>query len=151
MPILTTSGRVGIATEVSGPALVTHLADCLRDVYAKKVRIEGNRVSFVGGVFRFVTNWNVLVPFGYGDLTIDSATGEVSYCLRYVQFVIYSGLIFLVVAAVLLFVGLPPTSWLILAAPLIYLASIVSNISFGVFRFRKFLRRSIATAPLLNR
>ncbi len=150
MPTLTTAGKVGFPAEMSPSKLLAHLADCLRDVSAKEVRVEGNSVSFVGGVFRFVTNWNVLAPFGFGDLTIDSANREVSFRLSYRQLVVYTGIMFLVVVAVLLFIGLPPASWLILAAPLIYLIAVISNVAVGVLHFRYFLRRSIATAPAPN-
>jgi hypothetical protein len=151
MPTLTTAGQVTIPAGVNTSALLAHLVDCLRDVNAKEVRAEGNSVSFVGGIFRFVTNWNVLVSFGFGDLTVDSAKCEVSFRLNYRQLVICTGIMFLVVVAGLLFVGLPPASWLILAAPFIYLVAVTSNIAVGVLHFRYFLRRSIATAPPLNR
>lgn len=148
MPTLAMAGKVVLPADASAPALVAHLADCLRDVYAKEVRVEGNSISFVGGYFRFVTNWNVLVTFGFGDLTVDSANCEVSYRLSYRQLVIYDGIAFLICAAVLLFVvGVPLMSWLVLAAPLIYVVAVSSNVAVGLLHFRYFLRRSIATAP----
>jgi hypothetical protein len=150
MPTLTTTGKIGFPAGVSTSELLAHLADCLRDVSAKEVRVEGNSVSFVGGVFRFVTNWNVLAPFGFGDLTIYSANSEVSFRLSYRQLVVYTGIMFLLVGAVLLFIGLPPASWLILAAPIIYLIAVISNIAVGVLHFRYFLRRSISTGPAPN-
>lgn len=129
MPTLTVVGRVKFPAEASSAALSAHLANRLHDVSAKEVSVEGNSVSFVGGVFRFVTNWNVLVPFGFGDLTIDSANCEVSFRLSYRQLVVCTAVGFLVIVAMLLFLGLPPTSWLILASPLIYVFAVISNVA----------------------
>jgi hypothetical protein len=57
--------------------LPTHLANCLRDVKARAIEIEGSHVAFTGGMFRLVSNWNVLVPFGYGDLTVDLTNRQI--------------------------------------------------------------------------
>ena len=58
---------------VDSDSLRAHLARCLRSVDASKVDIIGNRVTFTAGIFRLVSNWNILVGFGSGDLTVDSA------------------------------------------------------------------------------
>jgi hypothetical protein len=42
------------------------------ELVASTVVIEGSHIAFTGGMFRLITNWNVLVPFGYGDLTVDA-------------------------------------------------------------------------------
>lgn len=148
MPALTVVGRVEFPPETSTSTLSAHLADRLHAVSAKEVSVEGNSIQFVGGVFRFVTNWNVLVPFGFGNLTIDSANCEVSFRLSYRQLVVCTAVMFLVIVAALLSIGLPPTSWLILASPLIYVFAVTSNIAAGLLHFRYFLRRSIATTPI---
>src|SRR5664279_5151402 len=135
MPTLTMAGSVGLPAEVSAPALVTHLAACLHDVDAKEVRVDGNNISFVGGFFRLVISWNVLVPFGFGDMTVDSANQKVSYRLSYRQLVICCGIPCLVFVAVLMFLGFPPGSWLV---PLIYVLAVTSNVAGGILHFRYF-------------
>ncbi|HEX8815151.1 MAG TPA: hypothetical protein VF753_06600 [Terriglobales bacterium] len=98
-------------------------------------------------MFRFVTNWNVLVPFGSGDLTVDCERGEVCYLLSYRQLVISSAPMFAAGLIALVLIGLPLSSWLFPASPFIYLFGVASSVGVGVLRFRHFLRRAIATAP----
>src|ERR1051326_4449791 len=38
----------------------------LRDVRAENIIITDNRIAFTGGAFRWVWNWNLLIPIGYG-------------------------------------------------------------------------------------
>src|SRR5580693_8994219 len=71
--------------EVNAAALPTYLADCLRGVEARGVVIEANRVLFRGGVFRLVGNWNVLCPFGFGDLAVDANLRQIRYRLSFRQ------------------------------------------------------------------
>src|ERR1700688_844562 len=89
MPMLMKSGKVDFDHEIAPSLLPALLAKCLRSVDADAVEITNNRVTFKGGVFRFVTNWNVLVSFGFGDVTVDSETREVAYGLSYQQLVIF--------------------------------------------------------------
>jgi len=78
-------GIIGLSfhdeNDVDPTTLLNHLADCLWKVAASTVEIQRNRVVFTRRMFRLVSNWNVLVPFERGDLTIDADTREVRYCL----------------------------------------------------------------------
>ncbi|MHC4503361.1 MAG: hypothetical protein ACYTFI_08660, partial [Planctomycetota bacterium] len=82
------TGTVHVDEDVQPSALMPHLAACLRRVRARHVTVDGNRITFKGGVFRFVTNWNVLVPFGTGELEFLPATREVRYRLSLAQLII---------------------------------------------------------------
>jgi hypothetical protein len=82
------TGDVPFDDGVDLTVLPTHLAKCLRDVRAHAIEIEGSHIAFAGGMFRLVSNWNVLVPFGYGDLTVDPITRQVHYRLSSRQLVI---------------------------------------------------------------
>jgi hypothetical protein len=88
MSILLRSGRLDFGPEIDPSLLPARLAKCLRSVDADAVEITNNSVTFEGGVFRFVTNWNVLVPFGFGDVIVDSEARAVAYGLGYRQLVI---------------------------------------------------------------
>ena len=68
---LTLTGNLPFDAELDPIALVNHLASCLWNVNATTVDIHGNRVVFTRRMFRLVSNWNVLVPFERGDLTVD--------------------------------------------------------------------------------
>lgn len=37
---------------------------------AANVLRTDNKITFRGGIFRFVSNWNVLVPVGYGEIEV---------------------------------------------------------------------------------
>ena len=82
-------GIIGLSfhdeNDVDPTTLLNHLADCLWKVAASTVEIQRNRVVFTRRMFRLVSNWNVLVPFERGDLTIDADTREVRYCLSIPQ------------------------------------------------------------------
>jgi hypothetical protein len=69
---LTRTGSLAFDAGINPTALPPHLAECPRSVHASTVVIRGNSVAFTGGMFRLGSNWNVLVPFGSGDLAVDA-------------------------------------------------------------------------------
>jgi len=129
------SGRLDFGPEIDPSLLPAHLAECLRSVDADAVEITNNRVTFEGGVFRFVTNWNVLVPFGFGDVIVDSEARAVPYGRP---------------------LGMPHIGlWRCPWAPKVILTLLLFvsvagfiNLTIRISNFERFLRRSIATAPL---
>ena len=143
-------GDVPFDDKVDLTVLPTHLADCLKDVKGRSVEIEENHVAFTGGMFRWVSNWNVLVPFGYGDLTVDPTTGQVHYRLSSRQLVIPVTLLTAVLAIIAIFQMTASGSWpwqVILAIPLFWAWIVGGNLAIGLWRFRRFLRLAIWTAP----
>ena len=68
-----TTGALRFDQEVDSAALPGHLAGCLRNAKASTVETTGSYVKFTVGIFRLVGNWNVLVPFGSGSLSVDPA------------------------------------------------------------------------------
>jgi hypothetical protein len=68
----------------------------LQQVRARDITIDGQRISFIGGVFRFVWNWNILEPIGYGHIDLNETDDSfvVSYYVSFRQlFVIASALV----------------------------------------------------------
>lgn len=131
--------------EVNAAALLTYLADCLRSAEARGVVIEANRVLFRGGVFRLVSNWNVLCPFGFGDLTVDANLRQIRYRLSFRQ-------LWLVAAALTLFIAvfgsIETRSWRVLAAiPFFLLWLFGANLAVGLGRFKSFLQHAVEQAP----
>ena len=148
MPMLMKSGKVDFDHEIDASLLPAHLAKCLRSVDADAVEITNNRVTFKGGVFRFVTNWNVLVSFGFGDVTVDSETREVAYGLSYQQLVIfYATIVGLSAGLILAFGGIRGLPKVILTLLLFVSVAGFMNLALRISDFERFLRRSIATAP----
>ena len=76
---LTLTGNLSFDAKIDPAALPSHLANCLWSVKASTVEIQGDSVVFTRRMFRFVSNWNVLVPFESGDLTIDAGSHQVHY------------------------------------------------------------------------
>lgn len=145
------SGKLGFDHEIDASLLPAHLATCLRSVDADAVEITNNRVTFKGGVFRFVTNWNVLVPFGFGDVTVDSEAREVAYELSYQQLVIfYATMVGLSAALILAFGSIRGLPKVILTLLLFVSVAGFINLSLRISDFERFLSRSISTAPRLN-
>jgi hypothetical protein len=129
---------------VDPTSLLNHLAECLWKVAASTVEIQGNRVLFTRRMLRLVSNWNVLVPFERGDLTVDADTREVRYCVSIRELVLWvTGM--LVVATIII---LKSSAWqALLFVPLMWLWLVGGNLSLGIFRFKRFVARAIRTAP----
>jgi hypothetical protein len=144
------TGDVPFEDRVDLTVLPTHLANCLRDVKARTIEIEGSHIAFTGGMFRVVSNWNVLVPFGYGDLTVDAITRQVHYRLSSRQLVV-SATVLSIVLAIFVVVQVTASSggpWQpILAIPLIWVWLVGGNLAIGLWRFQRFLRNAVSTAP----
>lgn len=84
---LTYAGALEFDAGIDSTALIAHLADHLRKLNARDIKASQSSVSFRGGLFRAVSNWNVLIPFGYGELIVDKATHEVRYRLSFRQLI----------------------------------------------------------------
>lgn len=133
-----------VGQNVDLSALPAHLATCLRRKSARDVKVDGKTVTFRGGGFRWVTNWNVLCPFGFGDLTVDSVNHQVQYRLSLRQLIVVGSLATGFMAAVLLGNSVPQGLVLV---PFIWLWFVCGNLAIGLPRFLYFVRRSIASAP----
>jgi hypothetical protein len=144
------TGDVPFDDKVDLVVLPTHLADCLRGVKARAIKIEGNHIAFTGGMFRLVSNWNVLVPFGDGDVTVDASTRQVHYRLSSRQLVIPVTVLTIVLAIFGIIQMTASRSWPwqpILAIPLLWAWLVGGNLAIGLWRFQRFLRRAISAAP----
>jgi hypothetical protein len=140
-------GRLEFEAGVDVSQLPAHLAACLKNARASAVDVTACQVSFKGGIFRLVSNWNVLVPFGSGSLTVDPVARIVSYRLDITQ------LVTIVSAVTALGVIL---SWLnkhsltllpVAVAGFFWAWFVGGNLAIGYPRFRRFLRRALADAP----
>jgi hypothetical protein len=145
------TGTVDFDREVDSSLLPAHLAGCLRSVDADAVEVTDNLVTFKGGVFRFVTNWNVLVPFGFGDLTVNSETREIRYRLSYRQLAVFSTIIVGIAAAlVLAFSSWRRLSGSMLVLPFMWFVSVFVRSALGASRFQGLISRAVSTAPRIS-
>src|SRR2546426_1750981 len=130
--------------------LPTHLADRLRQINARTVEVDQNRVSFSGGLFGSGGNrWDVLIPFGFGDLTVDSNTRQLRYRLSFRQLVVVSTIMVGILAGVGRYVFHSSAG---LISALIWWVWLVGlNLFIGLPRFKKFINSALETAPRTNR
>jgi hypothetical protein len=129
--------------------LPAHLADCLRQINARTVKIDKGLVSFTGGVLGAGSRGDILIPFGFGDLTIDSNSRQLRYRLSFRQLFIGATLLVAFIAGLglcwyrwpdgLIF-GIIGWAWLV-----------GLNLFIGLPRFKKFVQNAIETAPRTNR
>ncbi len=144
------TGSVPLDHEVDSTSLPAHLAHCLHRVNASTVEIIGNRVTFTAGILRLVSNWNILVPFGSGDLIVDSDACKVRYTLNCWQLIVVATVMMVFAAAVLLASVTDSggkTLWLLLVVPFMWLWLVGGNLAIGIPRFKSFVGRAVATAP----
>jgi len=98
-------------------------------------------------MFRFVSNWNVLVPFESGDLTIDAGSRQVHYRVRIRELVLLgTGMVGLMTVFLLASPSHPP----LLLMPLMWLWIVGANLAIGIFRFKRFVGHALGTAPHLT-
>jgi hypothetical protein len=132
---------------IDAAALPEHLASRLRGVRAEAVRVSGNRVTFRAGIFRIVSNWNLLVPFGSGDFAVDSENYEIRYTLSCRQLVLGVTLILAMGAICVLATAGPKTVQVLLLFPLMWCLMVFGNLGVGFARFENFVNRALASAP----
>jgi hypothetical protein len=144
----TRSGILYMGADIDVAGLLTHLADRLDQASASTVDVQGQRVMFTAGMLRLVTNWNVLVPFDSGVITVDAAARQVLYevsCRRLI--LLGTGMVCLMTVFILF-----ARVWgAILAMPIMWLWLVGGNIVLGKLRFEGFLGRAIASAPHICR
>lgn len=140
---------VSLSCEVDQRMLPAHLADCLRQINARTVKIDKDLVSFTGGVFGAGGRGDILIPFGFGDLTIDSNSRQLRYRLSFRQLFIGTTVLVAFIVGLTsywyrwwdgLIVGIIGWVWLV-----------GLNLFIGLPRFRKFVHSAIETAPHTNR
>ena len=126
---------------VDSEELARSLAEQFMKVRARNVQVNSTRVTFRGGVFRAVSNLNILTPFDTCELHIDPTSRHVSYRLSYKGLIVVASLMILLMTGFLAsHEALREEMW---AFPLIVWAWVVGgNLLVGIPRFRNFLKDS---------
>jgi hypothetical protein len=135
--------------DVQIETLLAHLSDRLRDVEARRITISDNSVSFRGGLFRFAGRWNVLVPFGYGELVTDPEKRRVHYRLSIRELVVaVTTMMVLVAIGAWVLIQESPGIVLFFALGWLWLWLVGGNLLFGIPRFKRFLREAVDSTPV---
>ena len=145
--MLTVSGSFDYDSGRDPAVLLAHIAEELRRVKGRDIAIAGNTLHFRGGMFRFfVTNWNLLNPFGFGSITVDPARAQVRYELSVRQtFAIATA--FVALTSVVMGRELWRQPFLLVVLALAWAFCVTSNLGVGIPRFNSFLRHAIDSAP----
>jgi hypothetical protein len=140
---------VSLASEVDQEMLPAHLADCLRRINARTVKIDKNLISFTGGIFGEGSRWDILIPFGFGDLTIQSNPRQLRYRLSFRQLFIGATVMVAFIVGLTCF----KFHWSdgLIAGIIGWVWLVGLNLFIGLPRFKKFLQGAIETAPRMNR
>ncbi len=74
-------------TELTPQSLHGRIKEGLKKVKAKNIRTDTNSISFYGGIFRLVPNWNLLTAISSGVVRIESSSDKISvvYNLRFIE------------------------------------------------------------------
>lgn len=85
--------------------LLSNIISALKKVKVRNIQADQNCVSFSGGIFRFVINWNILVAVSRGEIVVDKINDKLllNYHLRFTEMLV------IVTAAVVGFLG--PVIW----------------------------------------
>ncbi len=125
------------------PRILINVRSELEAASARDIHLSENKISFRGGIFRLVTNWNVLVPIGSGEIEVDPGSPPV---LKYN----FSTLEILVIASLMaLFVGgsmalARPITLQTMEFPIVaWLWLFGMNYLVAAFRLPAFVRRAI--------
>ncbi len=137
-------GVVGYDRGVDSEKLVLHLADGLRNASAYDVQIQGTLITFRGGVLRLVSNWNVLGPFGSGEIEVDPKLRIMRFRLNFTELLIAATVLVILVSVSLL---ASHNTKMLAAVPLIWVFLVGVNLLTGIPRFNVFIRKLAQNAP----
>lgn len=117
----------------------------LRSRKARSVRVAGNTLSFTGGFFRLVINWNPLVAIGRGRIDVQAGEDEViaRYRISFLQLTLVTTALIAVLYALSVSQGI---SFPVGVYVFMWLGSIGGNALVAAVRFRDFVRRCMETA-----
>ena len=145
MSLFTRTGSLQFGDDLDSFGLPAHFAGVLQKVDAREVKVYGDRVEFKGGIFRLVSSWNILVPFGSGIVTIRPELRQVTYQVSCLQLVCVATVAVVIMSLFILSsVGWQP----LLVIPIAWLWLVAGNLLIGIPRFERFIRRALADVPL---
>ena len=124
--------------------ILDRLAAALAELRPRSVQREPGAVTFEGGLFRFVSNWNLLVPLAWGRVAVGRRDGglEARYRLAFTELVaITTALVGLVAIPIVLVPG-PDAGAVRFVVPVVMWAWLVgANVALTLVRFPAFVRR----------
>jgi hypothetical protein len=127
----------------SAAELAARVASALTKVRASNVSLTGTSVTFRGGIFRLVSNWNILVPVSWGAIDIlTGSPGVVAYKFSCREMLVVTTLMALVAAFFMSFVVSPsePLFFRLGAPALMWLCLYAGNYLISRYRLPAFVK-----------
>lgn len=110
----------------------------LAAVRATNVSRTANRITFTGGIFRFVSNWNLLVPIGYGEIEV--LPDCVKYTFSCTQMLVATTVMVCIMGAFILF-SAPVSAFSLITPVIIWLWLFGMNYLISAVRLPAFVRK----------
>jgi hypothetical protein len=148
MPSLAYDGVFDFDEGVNKADLLAHLASRFQKVNAGDIQISRDSVSFRGGFFRGVGSWNVLIPFGRGELIVDDIIHEVHYRLSLRQLIFSASAMVGLRACSAWFDTDGHNPFTLFAFAGGWVGLVGGNLAIGIPRFQRFLREAIDALPV---
>jgi hypothetical protein len=117
----------------------------LRQVRATDIQREGSSITFGGGMFRRVGNWNLLVPVGHGVIEVHAGVdAEVRFRFSCVQALVITTLMVAFVVAIMNFGSSTdlPIAFRLGAPAFMWLWLFGMNYAIAAARLPRFVRRA---------
>lgn len=117
----------------------------LQRLKAKDIESGSDFISFKGSTFRFVFNWNLLVPISKGVLKIskEGANVSVRYYIEYTDLLILSTLIVLLMGGIFMLASGADVKEGLLFVVASWLWLFGGNLIITMFRFPAFIRKTL--------
>ena len=125
--------------------LLRMFAQRLEDVRAGNVTVEENSVGFTGGVFRLVSNWNLLVGITSGRIELEPEADRIAYSLSFIQLVVGGTVMIGLMAVFMGATGFPSVAFFC-GLPFMWLWLVGMNYLITLARFDRFIKRCIRDA-----
>lgn len=145
MSLLRLEGAIDLGPLAGADAesLLSKVECALRAAQASSLKRTRLRITFRAGLFRLVPSWNVLSPIGEGEIELDGDPArELRYRLSFVQILVFSTVVTLVLGSFLLWVQ-PVWAIALFVVPAWWIWIFGGNYLIAKARVPAFIRRAI--------
>ncbi len=111
----------------------------------RSIKKTGDTIEFKAGMFRFVSNWNLLIPFSSGRITFNKVESSIKYTLSFKELIVFGMVGTVYMTAFPLLNGAPIV--FVLISPLLVWGWVVGmNVLIGLSRFNSLIKTCIENA-----
>lgn len=140
---------IAFSYSIDARLLPSHFADALRRDGASDIVANANRVTFTRG---YILSWVCRIPLGPGEVRVDTVKGCIGYRLNFWPMIKGATILWVFMAIWTFFVVYPLTRqpFAIVFVLFLWFYFVLGNAGIEVFLFRRFIRRTLATAPRVS-